>query len=124
MDTANGFGEDGGDVNDLKLGAQAAVLVLGNRVGHEKFVDGGCVDPTNGVAAEDAVGNECVDHGGALSLEKLGGAGNGVGRVGDVVDEDADAIGDVTDQHHAGVALLVELDGAAFLAGINVSSEQ
>lgn len=117
VDAANGFGEDGGDVDDVEFGTHAAVLVLGHGVGDEQLVDGGGIDATDGIAAEDAVADEGVDHGGALALEQLGGAGDGVCGVDDVVDEDAHAVGDVADEHHAGVALLVELDGPAFLRG-------
>lgn len=115
VDAADGLGEDGRDVDDVELGADTPVLVLGHGVGDEHLVNGRGVDSGDGVATEDAVADEGVDHGGALALEELGGAGNGVGSVDDVVDEDADAVGDVADEHHAGVPLLVEFYGTAFL---------
>lgn len=119
VDTTNGLGKDGGNVNDLELGAEAAVLRLGHRVGDEYLVNGRGVDAGNGIAAENTVGKQGVDLEGALALEKLGSAGNGVGRVAEIVHQDADAVSDVTDEHHAGVALLGKLDRAAFLESVS-----
>lgn len=115
VDAADALGEDGRDVEDVELGAQALVLLLGDRVGDDDAVDGRGVDAGDGVAREDAVGDEGVDLRGALALEELGGAGDGVARVDEVVDEDADAVRDVADEHHARVAVFAELDGAALL---------
>lgn len=115
VDAADGLAKDGRDVNDLELGAQAAVLVLGHRVCDEHLINGRGVDARNGVAAEDAVRQQGIDLGGALLLEQLGCARDGVGGIGEIVDEDADAVGDVADKHHASVFLLGELDGTAFL---------
>lgn len=113
--TADGLGKDGGDVENLELGALAAVLLLRDRVGDDDLVNGRGVDARNRVAAEDTVGDKGVDFCGSLALEQLGGARDGVGRVDQVVYENADAVGHVADEHHAGVALLGELDRTAFL---------
>ena len=106
------------DVENLHLRAETAVLVLWHRVGHDHLVDGRGVDAGDGVAAQYGVGEEGVDLEGALLLEELGGAGNCVGRVDEVVDEDADLVADVADEHHGGVAVLGELGGPAFLEGV------
>lgn len=56
-----------------------------------------------------------VDSGGALLLEEFGGAGDGVGGVGEVVDEDGEARGDIAHEHHGGVLAVGDLCGPAFL---------
>lgn len=111
----NSLSEHGRDIQHLELGADPLVLVLGNRVGDYDLVDAAGVDPGNGISAEDTVRDEHDDLEGTLTLQKLSGASDGVRGVDDVVDKDADTVGNVTNQHHAGVSLLVVLDGAAFL---------
>lgn len=112
---ANGLGKDGADVNDFELGAQASVLSLWDRVGDENLVNGRGIDASDGVAAKDAVGEQGVHLGSTLTLQELGRTSNGVAGIEQVVDENADAVGDVSNKHHAGVALFRELDGTAFL---------
>ena len=107
--------EDRRDVEYLEFWALLLVLVLGYRVGHYDFVDAAGVDARDSIAAKDAVGDEDDDLESALALEKLGGAGDGVARVDDVVDKDADSVGDVADEHHACVSLFVVFDGTTFL---------
>jgi hypothetical protein len=99
----------------LQLGAQAHVLVLRHRVGHDHLIDGRSVDAGNGIAAEDAVREQGVDGSGALLLKELGGPGDGVAGVDKIVNKDADAVLDVSNKHHAGVALLAVLGRAALL---------
>lgn len=115
VDAADGLCEDGGDIKDLKLGALAAVLVLGHRVRDDDLVDSGGVDATESVSAEDTVGQQGEDAPGPLALEQLGGAGDGVAGVAEVVDQDAGAVDDVANEHHASVTVLGELNGAPFL---------
>jgi hypothetical protein len=67
--------------------------------------------------------DESVHFCSTLALEKFRSTGDSVGGVNQVVHEDADAIRDIADKHHAGVAVLIELDRTAFLAE-NVSLEQ
>lgn len=52
------------------------------------------MDALNRVTREDAVRDQGKDTGGAGFLEKLGGTSDGVGGVGEIVDEDGGAIGD------------------------------
>ncbi|CRK25666.1 hypothetical protein BN1723_013652, partial [Verticillium longisporum] len=73
--------------------------------GHDDLVNGRGIDAGNGVAAKDAVGEEGCDGGGALLLQELCGTGDRVTSVHKVIDQDARPVLDVTDQHHAGVAL-------------------
>jgi hypothetical protein len=46
-------------------------------------------NPLERVAAEDAVGDQCVDFGRAFALEQFRGARDGVGGIGEIVHEDA-----------------------------------
>lgn len=54
------------------------MLFLWDTVSDDDFVDGTGVDAGDGVAAENSVCEESIDVGGALSLYKLGSAGNGI----------------------------------------------
>lgn len=116
VDSANGLGEDGGDVEHLQLGARAAVFLLGNRVCYNHLVNGRGIDSRDGISTEDAVGDEGIDLGGALALEQLRGARNGVACVDNIVDQNANAVCDITDEHHAGIALLVKFYRPTFLS--------
>lgn len=112
----DGFGEDGRDIQDVELGSQERlVLVLWDRVGHNQLVNSGCLDAADGVSAEDTVGEERVDFGGTLFLEELCGPGDGVARVQEIVNENADPVCYVTHEHHARVLPVGDLGGAALL---------
>lgn len=91
------------------------MLRLRHGVGDENLVNARGIDASNGVAAEDTVGKEGVNLESALSFQQLGGTGDGVGRVDDVIDKDADAVCNVANKHHTGVALLGKPSGTAFL---------
>lgn len=52
------------------------------------------MDALHGIAGEDAMRDEGNDSRSARLLEKLGGAGNSVGGVGEIVDKDGGAVGD------------------------------
>lgn len=109
-------------VQRLQLGTHALVVVLRDRVGDDDLVNGRGVDARNGVATQDAVSEQGVDGGGPLLLKELRGAGDGVARVDEVIDEDAYPVLDVADEHHARVALLGVLGGAAFLEATEAAS--
>jgi len=115
VNTANGLCKDGRDVQHLQLGAETAMLFLRDRIGDDDPVNSRGIEARNGITAEDAVGEESVDLESAFALKQLGGPGDGVGRVAKVVDKDADAVGNVADEHHAGVARFGELDRTALL---------
>lgn len=115
MDSADGFGENGGNFENLELGAQPTMLVLRDRVGDHNLVNGRSIDASNGISTEDTMGEQSVYSSSALTLEKLGGSGNGVARVDDVINQDAHTIGNVTNKHHAGISVFGELDRASFL---------
>ena len=118
VDAADGLSKDGGNVENIKFRTLSAVLELGNRVGDEDLVDGGSVDLGDGISAEDAVGEKGIDFESSLTLEELGGAGNGVASINHVIDKDTDAVRNVTNKHHAGISVFGELDRTAFLGVI------
>ena len=59
--------------------------------------------------------DEGVDGVGPGFLEQFCGAGDGVGGVGQVVDEDGGAVGDVADEEEVGVLAVVGLGWSSFL---------
>ena len=116
VDATDGLAEDGRDIQDVELGPQQRLMLdLGHRVGHNHLVDGRRLDAVDGIAAEDTMSQEGVDLGGALPLEELSGASDGVARVEKVVDEDANAVCHIADQHHARILPICDLGGTAFL---------
>lgn len=88
---------------------------LVDRVGHNDLVECAGIDTIDGVAAQDAVGDERIHLGGTFLLQQLGRTRDGVGRVGQVIDEDSYAVGHVSDQHHGGVLAVIDLRGSALL---------
>jgi hypothetical protein len=90
------------------------VLALIYSVGHNDLVQCASVDTVDGVAAQDAVGDERVHLRRAFLLQQLRRAGDGVGGVREIVDKDSGAVRDVSDQHHGRVLPVVDLCGAAF----------
>ena len=58
------------------------------------------------------------DLSGAFLLDELGGAGDGVGGVCEVVDEDSCAIPYVADKHHGRILAVCDLCWAAFLDNV------
>ena len=116
VDAADRLGENGGDVQDVELGSKLLlVLVLGYRVGNDQLVNRRSLDAVDSVTAEDTVSQQRVDGGGTLLLKELGGSGDGVAGIGNVVEKNADAIGNVTDEHHASVLAIGDLGRATLL---------
>lgn len=122
MDAADGLSKDWRDIKHFQLRAQTTMLLLRDRVGHNDLVNGGGIDAGNGISTEDAVGDEGVNSSGTLSLQQLGSASDCVGRIGKIVDQDTDPIGNVANKHHAGVAVVCKLDGTTFLEGVKNES--
>lgn len=115
VNSANSFSKDGRNVQYLQLGAQTTMLVLGNRIGHNDLVNGRCIKTGDCVATEDTVGEQSIDFGCSLLLQELRSSCDGVGSVSQVVNQDANAIGNIANEHHASVSLFSKLNGAAFL---------
>ena len=91
------------------------VLLLRDAVGHDNFVETACVDALDGITGEDAVGNEGDDARGAGALEQLCGTSDGVGCVGEIVDQDCGAVDDRAHQKKGSVLAVVGLGWSAFL---------
>ena len=79
------------DLENLQLGAPGHVLGLVNRVGHNDLVQSTRVDAVDGIATKDAMRDQRIHLRGALLLDQLGRARDGVGCVSQVVDEDGGA---------------------------------
>lgn len=91
------------------------MLILRNRVGHNDPVNGRCIESWDGIAAENAVSEQCINLGGTLLLEEFGCASDGVGSVTQIVNQNTNPVGNVAHKHHAGVSLFGKLDGTTFL---------
>lgn len=93
------------------------MLFLWDTVSDDDFVDGAGVDAGDGVTAENSVGEESVDVGSALSLYKLGSAGNGVGCISEVIDDNGDTASNISHKHHGGVLAVSDASWTTFLVG-------
>lgn len=116
MDPSNRLSKHKAHLEHLKLiSKQPLMRCLINAVRHDNSVQCAGFDPLDRIAAEDAVCDEGIDLGGSLFLEQFRRAGDGVARVGHVVDEDGRAVGYVSDEHHGGILALVDLRWPALL---------
>src|SRR5690606_30971201 len=77
-------------------------------VGHHQLVEYGVLNILNGAAGQHRVRGVGVDLGGTALLERLGGMAQGAGGIDHVVDQNAGAALDITDDvHHFGVVGLL-----------------
>lgn len=103
------------DLKDLQLGAPALVILLGHRVGHNDLVQCTSVDALDSISTQDTVCNERNHLRSTLLLQELCRAGNGIGRIRQVIDKDSCALSNVSNQHHGRILSVVDLCGAALL---------
>ena len=107
--------ENVADLQDLELGATAQVINLVHTVGHNNPVKGARVDALNSVTAQNAVRDQCVNLGCALLFQQLGGTGDRVRSIREVVNQNGYPIANITNQHHGSVLAVCDLSGAALL---------
>jgi hypothetical protein len=107
--TSDSLGEDITDFEDLELGASRFVFGLVDCIGHNDLVECASVDALDGVSAQDTVGNECKHLGRAFLLEQFRSAGDCVGSIRQIIDEDGSAVRDISDQHHGRILPVVNL---------------
>lgn len=91
----------GAHVDDAQLVAALHLVAEGDGVGDDDLAQAALVEDVDGVAAQDAVGDDGDDLAGAVVLDGLGGLGQRPAGVRHVVDEDGDLVHDVSDEHHA-----------------------
>jgi len=89
------------------------VVLLRHRVGYNDLVQRTRVDAIDGVSAQNAVGDQCNHLRRTLLFKQFGRAGDRVGRVGQIVDEDGSALGYIADKHHGRILAVIDLRGAA-----------
>jgi hypothetical protein len=98
-----GLGQRGADIDDAQaVGQQLLLLAEGHGVGDNQSLQLAALDDVDGVAAQDAVGDDGDDLLSAVRDEGGGGLGQRAAGVGHVVDEDAGHVLDGADQDHAG----------------------
>lgn len=90
------------DINRLDAVAESLLLLVGNSVGDNELGQLGLVQLLNGVAGEDAVGDNGDRTTGAVLNDDLSGLAEGAASIGHVIDNDGDLATNVTDQNHAG----------------------
>lgn len=106
---ADGLGKDGSDVEDFHLGAACQMLLLGDTVADNNLINARVLDSGNGISRHDGVGDDGVDLLCSVLLKDLGGLGNGERGVGNIVDQDADLVLDISNQHHVGLVRSLDL---------------
>lgn len=91
------------------------MLFLWDTVSDDDFVNGAGVDAGDGVAAENSVREESIDVGSAFSLYKLRRAGDGVGCICEIIDDNGDPASDIPHKHHSGVLAVSDASWTTFL---------
>lgn len=115
VDTADGFRKGRTNVENLKFGAHALVLFLWDGIGDHQLVDGRRIDARNGIAAKHAVSDEGINSRGALLLQELGGSGDGIRGVGQIINQNTNPIGNISHEHHSGILAIRDLRRTTFL---------
>lgn len=95
------FGQRGADVNRLELVALLFLAAVGHRVRDDDSSQPATVESLDGVAAENAVGDDGHDFPRAVFHERVGGLCQRPTRVGHVVDQDSHPVFNISDQHHS-----------------------
>ena len=90
------------DVDGLNTVAQGLLLLVGNSVGNNELGQLRLVELFNGIAGEDAVGDNGDSAAGSVFDDDLGGLAESTASIGHVVDDDGDLAANITDQNHAG----------------------
>ena len=109
------LGEDVSYFQNLQLLAALLVLLLVDTIGDNNLVNGTSIDAVDSITTQHAMSDESDDLVGALLLQELGCASDGVGSVGKIVDKDSDTVRDVTYQHHCRILAVGNLSRAALL---------
>lgn len=117
---ANGFGEHRTNFKDFQLGAQATVFILRNAVRYDDLVQSGSIDTRNGISTEYAVSEQSVNVGCSLLFQQLGRPCNCVRRIRQIVDQDSNSVGNLSNQHHGGVLAIGNAGGSTFLGDMSV----
>lgn len=115
VNTTDCLGEDLTNVQNFQLGTQSEVLILRNTIRYNDLIQWGSINPIDGISAEDTVGEECVDLGRALLLQKLRSSGDCVGSVRQIIDENCYPIRNISYEHHGGILSVCDSSGSAFL---------
>lgn len=87
---ATHLGKNVTDFEHLQLGTSFAMFRLIDGVCDNDLVQSTGVDPVDGIAAQDAMGDEGIDFACAFLLEEFGGASDGVASVCKIINEDGD----------------------------------
>jgi hypothetical protein len=111
----NSLSENVAHFKDLQLRASRLVLSLVDSVRDDYFVERAGVDALDRVSAQDAVRDERIHLGCALFLQQLRRAGNRIGGICKIIDQNRGPIFHVSNQHHGRVLPVVDLCGSALL---------
>lgn len=95
------LGQRGRDVDGLDAVAQGLLGLVRHRVGHDNVLELAVVQRLDGIAAEDAVGDDGQRILRAVLDDDVGGLAQRAARVGHVVDDDGGFTRHVADQNHA-----------------------
>ena len=90
------------DVDSLDAVAEGLLVLVGHSVCDDQLCELGLVQLLDGVAGEDAVGDDGDGTTSAVLDDNVGGFAEGAASVGHVVDDDGDLAAHVTHQDHAG----------------------
>lgn len=103
------------NLQDDELRAPLLMFPLIDRVSDHDSVQRTGIDSLDCVAAEHAMRDQGVHFRGTLLFEEFGRPRDGIGGVGEIVDEDGGSAGHFADEHHCCVLAVGDLGGTTFL---------
>lgn len=107
--------EDVPDFQNLQFRTPLLVFVLRHTIRNDHFIQRASVDAFDRVSTQDTVRKQCDDGGSALFFKEFRRSGDGVGGIGEVIEEDGGAVGHVAYEHHGRVLAVGDFRGAALL---------
>ena len=115
VNTADGLGKNATNLENLELWASSLVLLLWHGVGDNNLVNSRGVEAGQGISGEDTVGDQRIDVGSTLALDKLGSAGDSVAGISQIIDDDSNTACNISDKHHSRILAIGDACWATLL---------
>lgn len=115
VNTTDRLGKNAANLENLEFWASSLVLLLWNRVGNNDLVNSGGVEAGQSISGEDTVGNQRIDVGSTLALDKLGSTGDSVAGISQIIDDDGNTTCNISDKHHSGILAIGDACWATLL---------
>lgn len=115
VNTTDRLGKNATNLQNLEFWASSLVLLLWNRVGNNDLVNSRGIKAGQGISGEDTVGDQRIDIGSTLALDKLGSTGDSVAGISQIIDDDGNTACNISDKHHSGILAIGDACWATLL---------